>query len=84
VPRDPDAGSSRIDRVYSIRFQHFSDLCKALAVTCDRDVKDSLVKAKMGKREKRRSVIVYLAAFFMEKRRRACGSSATCRSRVSY
>jgi hypothetical protein len=52
VPREPDAGSSRIDRVYSIRFQHFSDLCKALAVTCDRDVKDSLIKAKMGKREK--------------------------------
>jgi hypothetical protein len=52
VPREPDAGSSRIDRVYSIRFQQFSNLCKALAVTCEKDVKDSLVKVKVGKREK--------------------------------
>jgi hypothetical protein len=52
LPREPDAGSSRIDRVYSIRFQHFSELCKALAVTCEKDVKDSLVKVKVGKREK--------------------------------
>jgi hypothetical protein len=52
VPREPDAGSSRIDCVYSIRLQHFSDLCKALAVTCKKDVKDSLVKVKVGKREK--------------------------------
>jgi hypothetical protein len=52
VPREPDACSSRIDRVYSIRIQHFYDLCKALAVTFDRDVEDSLIQAKMGKREK--------------------------------
>jgi hypothetical protein len=52
VSREPGARSSRIGRVYSIRFQHFSDLCKALAVSCERDVKDSLVKVKMGKREK--------------------------------
>jgi hypothetical protein len=52
VPREADAGSVRIDRVYSIRFQRFSVLCKPLAVTCERDVKDSLVKAKRRKREK--------------------------------
>jgi hypothetical protein len=41
-----------IDCVYSIRFQQFSNLCKALAVTCEKDIKDSLVKAKVEKREK--------------------------------
>jgi hypothetical protein len=48
---EPDAGRRRIERVYFIRFQHFPDLCKALAVTCERDVKNSLVKFKMGKKE---------------------------------
>jgi hypothetical protein len=51
VPCEPDAGRRRIERVYLIRFQHVPDLCKALAVTCERDVKDSLVKFKMGKKE---------------------------------
>jgi hypothetical protein len=32
VPREPDAGRSRFDCVYSIRFQQFSNLCKTLTV----------------------------------------------------
>jgi hypothetical protein len=53
VPREPDEGSSRIIRVYSIRFQHFSGQGQ-----------------KWGRERKRRSVFVYLAAFYMETRRR--------------
>jgi hypothetical protein len=52
VPREPDAGRGRVDRVYSTRLQQFSDMCKALAVTCETDVRDSLVEARMGRREK--------------------------------
>jgi hypothetical protein len=35
-----------------MRFQKFYNLCKSLAVTCEKNVKDSLVKVKVRKREK--------------------------------